>query len=53
MKKLLVKYGRFDPISKTYKLVPQKDGGRPRFIDLYTEDTILFNDIRAKVEKLF
>ena len=53
MKKLQVKYERFDPISKTYKLVRQKDGGGPRFIDVYAEDTILFKDIRAKVEKLF
>ena len=34
MKKLQVKYERFDPISKTYKLVRQKDGGGPRFIDV-------------------
>ena len=27
MKKLQVKYERFDPISKTYNLVRQKDGG--------------------------
>ena len=53
MKKLQVKCERFDPISKTYKLVRQKDGGGPRFIDVYTEDTILFKDIRAKVERLF
>ena len=50
MKKLPVKYERFDLISKTYKLVRQKDGGGPRFIDLYTEDTILFKNILAKVE---
>ena len=53
MKKLQVKYERFDPMLKTYKLVWQKDGGIPRFIDVYTEDRILFKDIRAKVEKLF
>ena len=53
MKKLQVKYERFDPISKTSKLVRQKDGGGPGFIDVYTEDTILFEDIRTKVEKLF
>ena len=53
IKKLQVKYERFDPISKTYKLDRQKDGGGPRFIDVYTDDTILFKDIRAKVEKLF
>ena len=53
MKRLQVKYERFDPISKTYKLVRQKDGGGPRFIDVYAEDTILFKDIRAKIEKLF
>ena len=39
--------------SKTYKLAREKDGGGPRFIDLYTEDTILFKCIRAKVEKPF
>ena len=44
MKKLQVTY------IKTYKLVRQKDGGGSRFIDLYTEDTILFKNIRAKVE---
>ena len=53
MKKLQVKYERFGPISKTYKLVWKKDGGGPRFIDVYAEDTILFKDIRAKVEKRF
>ena len=52
MRKLRVKYERFDPISKTYKLVREKDGGDPRFIDLYTEDTILFKCIRVKVKKL-
>ena len=36
----------------TYKLVRQKDGGGPMFIDAYTKDTILFKDIRAKVERL-
>ena len=35
----------------TNKLVWQKDGGRLRFSIVYTEDTILFKDIRAKVEK--
>ena len=53
MKKLQVKYERFDPVSNTYKLVRQKDGGGPRFTDVFTEATILFKDIRAKVEKLF
>ena len=53
MKKLQVKYERFDPISKTSKLVRQKDGGGPGFIDVYTEDTILFEDIRTKVEQRF
>ena len=53
MKKLQVKYERFDPLSKTYKLVRQKDGGGPRFTDVYAEYTILFKDTRAKVEKLF
>ena len=47
-----MKYERFDLISKTYKLLRQIDGGSLRFIDLYTEDTILFKDICAKVEKL-
>ena len=50
MKKLQVKYERFDLISKTYKLVRQKDEGGPRFIDLYTEGTVLFKDICAKIE---
>ena len=54
MNKLQAKYERIDPISKTYKLVWQKDGGGPRFTDIYDEDTILFKDIRAKVEnKIF
>ena len=52
-KKLQVKYERFDPMLKTYKLVREKDGGIPRFIDVYTEDKILFKDNRAKAEKLF
>ena len=50
MKNLQVKYERFDLIFKTYKLVRRKDGGGPKFIDLYTENTILFKNIRAKVE---
>ena len=53
MKNLEVIYERFDHILKTYKLVWQKDGGDSRFTDLYNEDTILFKDIRAKVEKPF
>ena len=53
MKKLQVKYERFDSISKTYKLVWQKDGGGPRFIDVYAEETILFKVICAKIEKRF
>ena len=52
MKKLQVKYEYFDPIFKTYKFFRQKDGGGQRFIDAYTEDTILFKNIRAKVEEL-
>ena len=53
MKNLEVIYERFDHMLKTYKLVWQKDGGDSRFTDLYNEDTILFKDIRAKVEKPF
>ena len=34
MKKLQVKYECFDLISKTYKLVRQKDEAGPRFMDL-------------------
>ena len=52
MKKLQVKYEHFDLISKTYKLVRQKEGRASRFIDFYTEDTILFKDIRSKAENL-
>ena len=51
MKNLQVKYERFEPISTTNKLVWQKDGGCLRFSIVYTEGTILFKDIRAKVEK--
>ena len=47
-----MKYEHFDLISKTYKLVRQKEGRASRFIDFYTEDTILFKDIRSKVENL-
>ena len=50
MNKLQVKYERFDVISKTYKLVWQKDGGDTKFIDVYSEGTTLFKDICAKVE---
>ena len=53
MKKLQMNYKRFDPISKTYKLNRRKDAGGPRFIDVYTADTILFKDIHAKVERCF
>ena len=53
MKKLQVKYERFELMPKTYKLVRQKDGEASRFIDFYTENTILFKDICTKVEKRF
>ena len=53
MKKLQVKYERFELMPKTYKLVRQKDGEASRFIDFYPENTILFKDICTKVEKLF
>ena len=53
MKKLQVKYERFDPISKTLKLVRQKDREGPRSFNLYTEDTTLFKYIPTKVEKRF
>ena len=53
MTKLQVKYVRLDLMSKTYKLVQQEDGEASRFIDFYTENTILFKDICTKVEKLF
>ena len=51
-KKLQFKYERFDPISKLFKLLRQKDGGGPRFIDVLFEETILFKEIFSKVEKL-
>ena len=53
MNKLQVKYVRFDLMSKTYKLVRQKDGEASRFIDFYTENAILFTDNCTKVEKPF
>ena len=54
MKKLQVKYERFDPISKAYNLVRQKGIGDPRFINACTaEDTILFKGIYVKAEHLF
>ena len=53
MNKLQVKYVRLDLMSKTYKLVQQEDGEASRFIDFYTENTILFKDICTNVEKLF
>lgn len=53
MKKLQIKHECFDPISKVYKLARQKDGERPRFIAVNTEDTIVLKDIRPKVEKIF
>ena len=53
MKKLQVKYERFELMSKTYKLVRQKDGEASRFIDFYTANTILFTDNCRKVEKPF
>ena len=43
MKKLQVKYERFELISKAYKFVQQKDRG----------DTIVFKDIHTKAEKPF
>ena len=54
MKKLQVKYERFDPISKAYNLVGQKGIGDPRFLNACTaEDTILFKGIHVKAEHLF
>ena len=50
MKKLPVKYQSFHSISKTCKVVKQRDGGDPGFIDLYTKDIILYKDIHAKLE---
>ena len=53
MNKLQVKYVRFDLMSKTYKLVRQKDGEASRFTDFCTENIFLFKDICTKVEKRF
>ena len=53
MKKLQVKYERFELMSKTYKLVRQKDGEASRFTDFCTENIFLFKDICTKVEKRF
>lgn len=52
MKKLQVKYEPFDPISRTWKLVEQKEGGDLKSIHACTEDTILSKDIHAKLVKI-
>ena len=36
IKKFQIKYERYDPLKKPYKVVKLKEGDRPRFIDVDT-----------------
>ena len=48
-----MKYERFDPITKVYKIVKQRDGGGARFLDVSCSDIVTFKVIRERAEKLF
>ena len=53
IKKVQVKYERYDPVKKSYKVVKLKDGGGPRFIDVNMSCPITFEEIREKGQRLY
>ena len=53
VKKLQLKYERYDHINEVFKNVRVKDGGGPRFIDVICNQPITFREIRVKGEELY
>ena len=53
IKKLQVKYERFDPILEQYKTVRLKDGGGIRYTDFETSTVVTFKEIRETVTHLY
>ena len=53
MKKLQLKYERYDHFNEVFKNVRVKDGGRPGFIDVICNQPITFREIRVKGEELY
>ena len=52
VKKLHLKYERYDHINEVFKNVRVKDGGRPRFVKVICNQPITFREIRVKGEEL-
>ena len=52
-KKLQVKYERYDDASDSYKIVKQKEGGGPRFVDLEVMAPVSFKEIKRKIISLY
>ena len=53
MKKLQLKYERYDLINEVFKNVRVKDGGGPRFIDVICNQPITFGEIRIEGKELY
>ena len=53
IKKLQVKYERFDSILEQYKTVRQRDGGGIRYIDVQTSTVVTFKEIRETATHLY
>ena len=53
VKKLQLKYERYDHFNEVFKNVRVKDGGRPGFIDVICNQPITFREIRVKGEELY
>ena len=53
IKKLQVKYERFDPILEQYKTVGLKDGGGIRYIDVETSTVVDFKEIRETATSFY
>ena len=53
VKKLQLKYERYDHINEVFKNVRVKDCGGPRFIDVICNQPITFRKIRVKGEELY
>ena len=52
VKKLQLKYQRYDDIDEVFKNVQVKDGGGPHFIDVICNQPITFREIKVKGEEL-
>jgi len=53
LKKLQLKYERYDRANEIFRHVRVKDGGGPRFIDVTYGKPVTFREIRRRGEKLF